>query len=177
MQIPGLGYVQPDSRFSDWLRSGPVPLPLLGGAEAIIVLSRYEKDGQRSDFEVAVANLLTCPPEVLKQAEPYIFKYYEEMNSVFWEPDDPEYLHIESPDRVWDHVQIGANPMVSRRAYGDKAVYVSFECGCDWEPEHGLQIVLRNGNTLVKVGPYDGHLTNSDAFADSRLENVIYREA
>jgi hypothetical protein len=25
------------------------------------------------------------------------------------------------------------------------------------------------------VGPYDGHLTNSDAFADSTLENVVYR--
>jgi hypothetical protein len=67
--------------------------------------------------------------------------------------------------------------MVSRRAYGDKGVYVSIECNCDWEPEHGLQIVLKNGSEVTKVGPYDGHLTNSDAYADSTLEGVVYKDA
>ena len=27
----------------------------------------------------------------------------------------------------------------------------------------------------VKVGGYDGHLTNSDAYADDALEGVVYR--
>jgi hypothetical protein len=43
-------------------------------------------------------------------------------------------------------------------------------CGCDWEEEHGLQIVLRNGVRVNKVDGYDGHLTNSDAFADDGPE-------
>jgi len=64
--------------------------------------------------------------------------------------------------------------MVSRRAYGDKGIYVSLECNCNWEPEHGLQLVFKNGSTIKKVGPYDGHLANSDAYADDRLENVVY---
>jgi hypothetical protein len=41
--------------------------------------------------------------------------------------------------------------------------------------EHGLQIVLRNGLEVNKLGMYDGHLTNSDAFADPALEDTIYR--
>lgn len=177
MQIPGLGYVQQDSRFPDWSRSAPVALPLLGGVEVSIVVSGYEEDDRKGDFEVAIANLLNCPAAVFKQAEPLIFKYYQDMNSAFWTPDDPEYLVIEAPEKVWNHIQVGRDPMVSRRGYGDKAVYVSFECECDWEPEHGLQIVLRNGNELVKISPYDGHLTNSDAFDDETLEGVIYRDA
>jgi len=28
------------------------------------------------------------------------------------------------------------------------------------EDEHGLQVVLRDGARVTKVGPYDGHLTN-----------------
>ena len=65
--------------------------------------------------------------------------------------------------------------MVSRRPYGDRAAYVSLECGCDWEEEHGLQIVFKEGLHVNMVGQYDGHLTNADAYGDGRLENVIYR--
>ena len=90
-------------------------------------------------------------------------------------PSDEEYVSIKTPSEVWSHVEFGEEVVVSRRSYGDKKIYVSIECSCDWEPEHGLQIVLKDGKAISKVGPYDGHLTNSDAYADERLENVIYR--
>lgn len=64
----------------------------------------------------------------------------------------------------------------SRRAYGDKGIYVSLECSCDWEPEHGLQIVFKDGKRVNKISSYDGHLTNSDAYADDDLEDVIFHE-
>jgi len=91
------------------------------------------------------------------------------------DPSDEALVSIESPSEVWRHVQFGSEPFVTRRAYGDQGIYVSIECGCDWEPEHGLQIVLKNGERVVKVGAYDGHLTNSDAYADDSLEDVVYR--
>lgn len=31
----------------------------------------------------------------------------------------------------------------------------SIECGCVWEPEHGLEIIIRN-NTVLYVGPAEG---------------------
>lgn len=65
--------------------------------------------------------------------------------------------------------------MVTRRPYGDKRIYISLECGCDWEREHGLQIVFKEGQYVNKLGPYDGHLTNSDAFADDALEDIVYK--
>ena len=90
-------------------------------------------------------------------------------------PDDNGYVVIPRAADVWAHVTLGREPIVSRRAYGDKGVYVSLECGCDWEREHGLQIVFKEGLRVNKVGPFDGHLTNSDAYADRSLEHVIYR--
>jgi hypothetical protein len=44
----------------------------------------------------------------------------------------------------------------------------------DWEPEHGLQIVFRDGRAVTKVGPYGGHLTNSAAHADDTLDGIVY---
>jgi Domain of unknown function (DUF6985) len=91
-----------------------------------------------------------------------------------WLPGDSECVQIER-GKIWEHVQVGDEPMVTRSAYGDQRVYISFECSRDWEPEHGLQIVFKEGRIVNKVGPYDGHLTNAAAFADDKLENVVYR--
>lgn len=81
----------------------------------------------------------------------------------------------DAPAGVWKHVHFGSEAMVERRDAAVRTVYVSLECNCDWEVEHGLQIVLRHGNRVCKVEPYDGHLTNADAFNDPALEGVVYR--
>jgi hypothetical protein len=36
--------------------------------------------------------------------------------------------------------------------------------------------MMSNGLRVNKIGPYDGHLTNSDAYAHDELEDVIYQE-
>ena len=173
MNVPGLGEVEKDERFG-WYSSRPMKLAVLGGEESKIVLEGYDEDPNKNDFHIAIANLISSSPAVLKEAEPYIYQYYQDI-SHYYSASDKNFVSIKSPAEVWAHVQLGAEPVVSRRSYGDKGIYVSLECSCDWEPEHGLQIVFKDGSTLCKVGPFDGHLTNSDAFADAKLENVIYR--
>jgi hypothetical protein len=173
MHVPGLGEVAKEEGFN-WYCSAPLPLSILDGRLGRIVLDGYEKDRAREDFHLAIANFLACGPSVLKSAEKYVFQYYQDMNSN-WEPTDEEFVAIEHPSQVWEHVQLGTRPMVSRHRRGDRAVYVSLECNCDWGPEHGLQIVIRNGERVTKVGPYDGHLTNSDSHAEDGLDDVVYR--
>ena len=92
-----------------------------------------------------------------------------------WKSYGDNFKPIKSPGGVWAHVRLGSEPTVSRRSYGDKGIYISLECGCDWEKEHGMQIVFKNGLKVNKVGPFDGHLTNADAYDDDSLENVVYR--
>jgi hypothetical protein len=173
MNIPGLGPVVEDQRFG-WYYSAALPLALLNGQPCQVVLDGYAKDRFPEQFHAAIANLLACSFSVLRAAEPYVFQYYEDVN-VNWNPSDKEFVRIGSPSEVWQHVRFGTKAMVRRRGRGDRGVYVSLECGCDWEPEHGLQIVLKNGSIVTKVGPYDGHLTNAEAYADESLENVVYR--
>lgn len=173
VEIPGLGTVTNDNQFQ-WYYSVPVPVQVLGGKMCRIVVEGYDEDANKGEYHAAIANFLSIQPFVLKEAESHVFRYYQACNDN-WEPDDDEFVAIKSPGEVWRHVSLGGEPMVTRRAYGDKGIYVSLECGCEWEPEHGLQIVFKNGLRVNKVGPYDGHLTNSDACADDRLEDVVYR--
>jgi hypothetical protein len=173
MNIPGLGEVTKDERLG-WYYSAPLSLALLNGQECRVVVEGYEEDPAPEQYHVAITNLLSCSFSVLQAAEQYVFQYYQNMNT-HWAQSDAEFIRIGSPSEVWQHVQLDTEPIVTRRGYGDRGIYVSLECNCDWEPEHGLQIVLKNGSVVTKVGPYDGHLTNSDAYADESLENVVYR--
>ena len=106
---------------------------------------------------------------MLKQASPFVFAYYQDCVAARGAP-----ATIAKPADIWRHVEFGDELQIARRAYGDKGVYVSVSCECDWEDEHGLQLVFKNGLVVNKVGAYDGHLTNSDAFADPRYEDVVY---
>lgn len=168
MEIPGLGAVTRENDLN-WLYSGPIAVPVLGGKACRIVVEGYDEDPKKAEFHAAIANFLAAGPEVLQAAEPHLFAYYQDFRH-----DQPE--EILSPSGVWKHIRLGEEPIVTRRNHGDQGVYVSLESNCDWEPEHGLQIVFKNGLVVNKVGPFDGHLTNSDACADDSLEDVIYRQ-
>ncbi|SMC29103.1 hypothetical protein SAMN02745857_03605 [Andreprevotia lacus DSM 23236] len=172
MDFPLLGELEYDEGHEAWV-SDALPLPLCQGSECSLVLMEYEDDAQPADFHVAVANLLAAPFAVLQAVEADIYRYYQDIHS-YWEPGEEGYLAIASPADVWQHITFGYEPVVERRHDGDQAVYVSLTCNCDWDREHGLQIVLRNGEQVVKIGPYDGHLTHGDAYDDPTLEAVIY---
>ncbi|TDP96782.1 hypothetical protein EV186_104770 [Labedaea rhizosphaerae] len=139
-----------------WYRSAPLPVPMLGGAPCEIIVEGYDEDQRKDDFHEAIRTFLALDPSVLTAAAPSIFAYYRDFMSAVAGDDDTAWdVKIDGPGSVLDHVQLGREPIVTR----DQHVYVSLECECDWEPEHGLQLVFRDGRTVTKVGPYDGHLT------------------
>ena len=144
----------------------------MNGQNCTVVLEGFGGDNRTEDFELAVANFLQCKFSVLQQAEEYLYAYCQDMNALRT-PDDEEYVTIDAADQVWKHVQFGGEAVVSRNY--DSAIYISLECNCDWEREHGLQIVLKDGLVVTKVGPFDGHLTNGNASGDPELDSVVYR--
>lgn len=170
MDVPGLGKVVKDEDFG-WYYSAPIKVPMFGDKECRIVLAGYDEDECKEDFHVAIANFLTGSPAVLRAADEPLLLYYKDFEE-WWLQDGNK--PITSADELWKHVRLGSEPMVRRRRKRDRGVYISIECGCSWEIEHGLQLVLKNGSKVNKLGGFDGHLTNSDAFGDESMENVIY---
>jgi hypothetical protein len=153
---------------------GPQAHPtILRGAQTCLILDGYGGDDELPMFRAAILAFLAAPFAVLEAAQEHVFHYYEDMKRYL--QGEEGFPRIEAPAEVWKHVRFGGETSFHRRHDGDRAVYVSLECNCDWEVEHGLQIVLRHGDEVCKVGPYDGHLTNENAFADPALEGVIYR--
>ncbi|MFZ4287251.1 DUF6985 domain-containing protein [Variovorax sp. HJSM1_2] len=169
MYIRGLGELAKDAQRGEVV-SAPIKLAVLNGAVRRLVLAGYQQDPAPETFHEAVKNFLGCGFDTLQSVSRYVFQQYRDYLDV-----DERDIHIASAQQVWQHIQFNNDPVVMRRPYGDRGVYISIACHCRWEPEHGLQLVMKNGERVTKVGPYDGHLTHSDAYHDDSLEDVIYR--
>lgn len=175
IEIPELGIVSPDSDIPEWLRSNPINVKVLNNKLCEFVIEGYEEDDSKEEYHHAIHNFLSLDFEELQKAQDHIFKYYKDSMSEL-APGDDWYVEIHEPDKIWEHIDLCDTPVVTRRPYGDKEVYISLENRCDWEEEYGLQIVFKNGLYVNKVGSFDGHMTNSDAYANEKYENIIYVE-
>jgi hypothetical protein len=173
IEIPGLGILRQDSD-NDWYCSDPKHIPVLGDETCFISIENYDEDPCQQDFHVAIQNFLSIDESAIRAVEQHIYQYYQDCNSCF-DPKDEEFIEIAAPEDIWEHIELGGEAVVLRRFGGDEGIYISLSSYCDWEEEHGLLMVFKNGLTVNMVGPCSGHLTNSDAYADNKLENIIYR--
>lgn len=159
MEIPGLGPVVRDEEFG-WLVSAPISVPVFGNASLPFNVEGYEDDPAQQDFHAAIRTFLALNHEALDEASPAAFAYYRDVADEVGE-DEEDFPRIAGPGEVWDHVLFSRHDVSVQRDGPGEPVYVSVECECSWEPEHGLQLVFRGGARVTKVGPYDGHLTNA----------------
>lgn len=170
MEIPGLGPVTVDTQFGN-LVSAPLPVPVLGGRLCRFEVVGYDHDEAKEEFGTAVRAFLGLDASALTAASLPVFEYYTDVRN---EVGDEGFPSIAGPDDIWSHVSPGAEVTVERDLGGNGQVYVSVECECAWEPEHGLQLVFRGGRSVSKVGPFDGHLTNGPTFGGDDLADVVY---
>jgi hypothetical protein len=154
MEIPGLGPVVEDEAFEGY-RSKAVPVAVLGGVPCEFLVQGYEEPEDQEDFHAAIRSFLALRPSALADARQAIYAYYLQVRS---ERGDELGVEIDGPDDVLEYVDLGNEPEVFRNDDGDGRIYVSLECECDWESEHGLQLVFRDGATLSKAGRYDGEV-------------------
>jgi len=172
MEIPGLGLMTVAADVGDYV-SSPLAIPVFGGAPCRFVVAGYDVDDAKVDFETAINAFLGLDESALKSASVPVFQYYLDVKAEVG--DDEDFVSVADPDDVWSHVRPGGEVSVQREdTHGDRQVYVSVECDCAWEPEHGLQIVFRRGCSVSKVGPFDSHLTNVSAFDRADLVDVVY---
>lgn len=98
--------------------------------------------------------------------------YYEEADKPEWLDEEVGVLQL--PADIWNHVTPGTL-ILEKGRNDDDDWFVVIEAECGWDTEHGLMLVWRNGTALTKVGGYNGHLTNANAYADPSLQNVVYK--
>jgi len=153
------------------LVSASRPIRFLRGHACRFILEDYADDPTPEEVRAAVRDALDAGPALLKAAQPHVVQYRADMLAL-----SGETAKLAKASDVWSHVRFGDALHVRRRANGDAedGVYLTLECSCDWEVEHGLQLVLHDG-AIARVGPFDGHVTNAGAYADRALIGVVYK--
>ncbi len=170
-ELKGVGALTVHQYEDDWLVTEPLSVPLFEGLRCQFVLEEPPADEQEADaIAQAIKNLLACDRAVLMAASNDVFRYYQDSARLLREAGEEPPV-IESAGDVWAHVWISPEAIV---AEDEGQIYISFSCNCDWEEEHGLQLVVHNGLRVNKVGPYDGHFTNASAYGDESLRDCVY---
>lgn len=171
-----LGGLTRHEHIDEWVQSELVQVDSLGGHQFRFVFDKSVLAEGDLDFSKAIENALRPGLNLMASAETDVFRYFQDTMRLL--ADEAPDLAIAKAADVWQHVDFGETIHVHRRRgdkYVEAGVYLDVECSCEWEREHGLQLVFRDGLEVVKVGMYDGHLTNAHAFGDPRLVGVVYR--
>lgn len=162
-----IGELTQDENFDDWWQKPDVPIPFFDGQLLPITFMDFTPEadpGFINEADLALQAFLSKGPADRMEISEHVFQNLElilhEVDYPYW---SSELRNLNEPAQVWHFVQpIGIS--LARRPYGEKDMYLDISCECDWEEEHGLQLVFRQGRKLTRVSQIDGHLTDADAY-------------
>jgi hypothetical protein len=146
--VKGLGEMRQHSSFPDWLCSEPVRVELFEGKLLPFIIETEEVDlvSSRESIESAVTNFLALNADRRSGITELVYRNYEHYREV-WDPPPPE---VKDPSDVWMYIYPGE--VFVTQGLEDKDFYIKISGDCEWEPEHGLEMVFKHGDQVVSVG-------------------------
>ena len=162
-----LGNLTQHKDFGDWWLSNPVEIPFLNQQKMEFTFMGYEPPEDAAfvpDADEAVRNFLHLTPQYKTELAPLAHQAFIEFyENVDWDDRDKIMEAITAKNDIWHFIH-PVSILVSRRHRRDKYIYILLECNCDWDDEHGIHFTFRQGKKLTRIGAYDGHLTEADAY-------------
>ena len=145
-----IGQLRQDERLTSWWEGDKVPVPFFN-SKRLKVTFNFSPDDDLDfirEADNALTNFLSKQASERLSISSLVYdNFIFFVHDVGYEGIDPLMRGIEDENEIWDFVY-PASIHVKRRTYNDKDIYISIECNCEWEQEHGLQLVFRQGKKL-----------------------------
>ncbi len=153
--------------FEDWWQGRDLEVPFFDG-QSLPVIFMGVHPGLDPEFgrdaDKALRSFLAkTSADRLRASQPVLDNCQEFIEAVGVDEENQAWARLQKADEIWRFVH-PQRIYLARRRRRDRSVYLQISCHCDWEDEHGLQLVFRRGQDLVRVSAEDGHLTESDAY-------------
>lgn len=92
------------------------------------------------------------PVELIADLNKYSLRYYNDIKQ-YYDGDNSDFPADVNEGNILDHIK--ARCLIVERPKDAEKIAFSLELDCDWEPEHGMEWTINNGNVLY-VGDYIG---------------------
>jgi hypothetical protein len=162
-----IGQLTQDETFPDWWKSGEVPIPFLDDKKLPIIFMDFDPEADKtflSEADQALTCFFALGKSDRKSISHLVYKNCKDvLEAIGFDEADQAMWDIENENEVWKFVH-PSEMYVTRRPYAEQDIYIQLACECDWEQEHGLLLVFRQGKKLTRVSSQDGHLTEADAY-------------
>ena len=171
-----IGILKQDTRFHEWWKSEAIAIPFLNDQKLTITFMDFVPEHDKNFIEEAdqaLKNFLKLNLDDRNLISDLVYNNcIDFLEAVGFDEMDEPLRQIQSKNDIWNFIQ-PTQIYVTRRPYKEQDIYVQITCECDWEEEHGLQLVFRQGKKLTRISGQDGHLTEADAYGKPDEEDEL----
>ena len=171
-----IGQLKQHSEFADWWVSEEIEVPFFDNKSLTVTFMGFEPENDHTfinEADISLMNFLKLNAECIRSISEHAYKNCMDfLEAIEFDEADEPLRQIKDKNEIWNFIQ-PSGISVDRRHRNDKDIYVAVECNCDWEREHGLQFVFRQGKKLTRISAIDGHLTDADAYGIPDEKDIL----
>lgn len=171
-----IGKLIQNSNFDDWWESNPIQIPFFANQKLKIIFMDFTPEDDEQfidDADKALKEFLAKSEKERLGISNLVYKNCMDfLNAVGYDEDDEKLWKLSDENEIWDFVQ-PIEIYVVRRTGKDENIYIDINCECEWEQEHGLQLVFKKGKQITRVSAIDGHITDADAYNKPDSEDEL----
>ena len=162
-----IGELKQNDQFDDWWESEPVQIQFFDNKKLKITFMDLVVESDPNFIKEADQALKLFlekkTDDRLELSELAFQNCMDFLNAVEYDEADKPLWDIEDKNEIWNFIY-PQDIYLTRRHRRDEDIYINLTCECEWEQEHGLQLVFRQGKKLTRISDQDGHLTEADAY-------------
>ncbi|WP_187388189.1 DUF6985 domain-containing protein [Seonamhaeicola marinus] len=174
-----IGDLKQDEHFEDWWESEPIQIPFFSGEKMKITFMNCEPEIDTEfikEADEALKTFLKKTEDDRFLASGLVYKNCMEfLNAVQFDEADQSLRDINDKKEIWNFVE-PRSLLVTRSHDLHEIIYINLACECEWEQEHGLQILFKKGDKLVRVSEQDGHISEPDSNENSMNNKPIIEQ-
>ncbi|RYX82840.1 hypothetical protein EON73_04115 [bacterium] len=138
---------------SDFFESKPFPIPYFDNKELKVGFVEAKHQPYLDSADKVLENFIALSSVDKIKDSNIIYRYYSETLKLGYTIP----LDIKTAKDIWKFV----TPTEIIIHWDENSdFYLCVSCDCEWEEEHGLQLVFKNGQNLTRASEHDGHFTD-----------------
>ena len=171
-----IGQLRQEDKFPDWWKSSKIEVPFFENEKLTVTFMDFEPEHDKTFIEEAdqaLTNFLKLNLVDRYSISDLAYRNCKDfLDAVDFDEADQPLRQIKDYNEIWNFIH-PSEIYVTRRPYKEHDVYLTLACECDWEQEHELQLVFRQGKQLTRISDQDGHLTEADAYGKPDEEDEL----